>query len=75
MRRYGAHGGGIGWKRRGGEKTLEPSLIFYVSHKHDRAQNPVPQSFMFLPKGRSRQVRLMTDVVEAPEAVAERSKG
>ena len=70
MRRYGAHSIGIGWKRRAGNKTAEPCLTFYVSHKHERAENPVPKSFSFLPEGKSRRVTLPTDVVEIPKPLA-----
>lgn len=71
MRRYGAHGIGVAWKKTAGEKTSRPSLTFYVQSKVDNPKNPIPKTFSYLPEGQSDAVELPTDVVEAPEAVRE----
>ena len=73
MRRYGAHSMGIAWKRRAGNKTGDLSLTFYVARKLENPDDAVPEFFSFVPEGRSRAVKLVTDVVETPPAAAEAS--
>lgn len=61
MRRYNAHGLGVGRKRVGGEKTEDLALIFYVESKS--AETQIPETFSFLPEGEEQAVELLTDVV------------
>lgn len=67
MERYGAHGLGIGKKTVRGRKTEEWSLIFYVERKGGGPE-PIPPRLSYLPEGKHREVKLATDVVEAPQA-------
>lgn len=73
MRRYGAHGLGIGWKRENGRKTNQLALIFYVDrNSEDQAAGaPIPPAFSFTPSGVDAPVSLPTDVVETPAATLE----
>jgi hypothetical protein len=74
MRRYGAHGLGIGWKRENGRKTNQLALVFYVDRNstEDRAAGPtIPPAFTFTPADADAPVSLPTDVVETPAATLE----
>ncbi len=71
MLRYGAHSIGIAWKRRAGRKTADLALTFYVSRKLENPDRAVPEFLSFVPEGRSKAVKLVTDVVEMPLAAAE----
>ncbi|MCG8466776.1 MAG: hypothetical protein MJB57_01005 [Gemmatimonadetes bacterium] len=70
LRRYGAHGIGIGWKKTGGEVTDTPALIFYVAKKTTPEETDVaiPKTFQYVPKEDEEGdegVNLVTDVVES----------
>lgn len=68
MQRYGANALGIGWKRKGGEKTDQLALIFYIDSKRSPRSQPVPPSIRFAPKDSEEEVELPTDVIESPPA-------
>ena len=68
--RHGAHGLGIGWKRVDGEKTDQPALVFYVTHKSGDS-GEIPATFSFTPSGSAEAVELVTDVVQTPAATFE----
>jgi hypothetical protein len=70
-RRYGAHSLGIGRKQRGGAKTGELALIFYVDRKKPAGEagaEMVPPVVTFTPPGGEEPVEVPTDVVVSAPA-------
>jgi hypothetical protein len=70
-RRYGAHSLGIGRKQRGGAKTGELALIFYVERKKPAGEagtEMVPPVLTFTPPGGDEPVEVPTDVVVSQPA-------
>jgi hypothetical protein len=73
-RRYGAHSLGIGRKQRGGERTGELALIFYVNRKAPGSESGVemvPPILTFTPPGANGPVEVPTDVVVSAPAELE----
>lgn len=75
LNRFGAHAVGIGRKVTQGQKTDQLCLRFYVAKKRPieslNMAERIPESFSFRPRQSEQEVRIITDVIEAPPARSE----
>lgn len=71
MRKYGAHGLGIGWKKTGKSDEERLALLIYVEPGQGKSSPTIPSKVVFVPEGAQQPTEIETEVVESPAAAFE----